>query len=125
MRSFDNSRINARSLHAAQNRQEQIGLCYAREYLPTKSSTILITPRPVSIGYLRVYSLLCCFSWSQLCNSIICFGESLHIFQLFLIQPEIVTQFMNDRKADLLADLGLSEADGFDILLIKNNMIGS
>jgi hypothetical protein len=79
--------------------------------------------RPVSIGYLRAYSLLCCFPRSQLCNSIIYFGESLHIFQLFLIQPEVVAQFMDDRQADLFADFGLAGADGFNILLIKHDVI--
>jgi len=40
-------------------------------------------------------------------------------------RPEIVSQFMNDSQADLFADFGLVGADGFDILLIKHDVIGS
>ena len=32
---------------------------------------------------------------------------------------------MDDRKADLLANFGLSGADRFDVLLIKHDVIGS
>jgi len=51
-------------------------------------------------------------------------SSSLDVFQLFLIQPEIVAQFMDDRQADLFADLGLAGADRFNILLIKHDVIG-
>jgi hypothetical protein len=49
----------------------------------------------------------------------------LDILQLVLLHPEIVAQFMDDRKADLFADFGLIGADGFNILLIKHDVIGS
>ena len=49
----------------------------------------------------------------------------LNILQLVLIHPEIVTQFMDDRKADLFADFGLAGADRFDIFLIEHDVIGS
>ena len=48
----------------------------------------------------------------------------LNILQLF-IQPEIVTQFMDDRQADLSTDFGLVGADRFNVLLIKHDVIGS
>jgi len=44
---------------------------------------------------------------------------------LFLIQPEIVTQFVDDSQADLFANFILAGTDRFNILLIKNNVIGS
>jgi hypothetical protein len=40
---------------------------------------------------------------------------SLNVLQLVLIQPEIVAQFMDDRKADLFADFGLAGADRFNV----------
>lgn|GEM_PF-6194389 len=49
----------------------------------------------------------------------------LHILQLLLIQPEIVTQFMDDCQTDLFADFGLTGADCFDILLIEDDVIWS
>ena len=52
-------------------------------------------------------------------------GTAWCILQLFLIHPEIVTQFMDDRKADLFADLCLAGADRFNILLVQNDVIGS
>ncbi len=57
--------------------------------------------------------------------SAIYFAKPLNILQLVLIQPEIVTQFMDDRKADLFADFGLAGADRFDIFLIEHDVIGS
>src|SRR5208337_2784823 len=52
-------------------------------------------------------------------------SSSLNILQLFLIHPEIVAQFMNDRPADLFADFGLAGADRFNIFLIEHDVIGS
>ncbi len=49
--------------------------------------------------------------------------SSLNILQLVLIQPEIVAQFMDDRKADLFADFGLAGADRLNILLIEHDVI--
>jgi hypothetical protein len=51
--------------------------------------------------------------------------SKLNIFQLVLIQPEIVTEFMDDSQADLWADLGFAGADRFNILLIEHDVIGS
>ena len=48
---------------------------------------------------------------------------SLNILQLVLIHAEIVSQFMDDRQADLFADFGLVGADRFDVLLIKHDVI--
>jgi hypothetical protein len=52
-------------------------------------------------------------------------SRRLNILQVFLIESEIVPQFMDDCKADLLADFGLSGTDRFNILLIQNDVIGS
>ena len=49
----------------------------------------------------------------------------LHILQLVLIHSEIVAQFGDDRAADLLPDFGLAAADGFDVLLVKHDVIRS
>src|ERR1019366_2539145 len=49
----------------------------------------------------------------------------LNIFQLVLIHPEIVAEFMDERQADLFADSGLARADRFNILPIKHDVIGS
>ena len=49
----------------------------------------------------------------------------LNILQVFLIQPEIVAQFMDNRKTNLSADLGLGGANCFDIFLIKNDVVWS
>jgi hypothetical protein len=40
----------------------------------------------------------------------------LHIFQLFLIHPEIVTEFVDDGQADLFADFCLAAAGCLNIL---------
>ena len=52
-------------------------------------------------------------------------AEEINILPLLLIHPKMVPQFMDDRQADLFADFGLAGADCFNILLIKNNVIGS
>ena len=49
----------------------------------------------------------------------------LDILQLVLIHSEIVAQFVDDRAADLLPDFGLAAADGFDVLLVKHDVIRS
>ena len=50
---------------------------------------------------------------------------SLNILQMFLIQPEIVTEFMNHRETNLLADFGLAGADCLNVFLVKNDVIWS
>jgi hypothetical protein len=40
----------------------------------------------------------------------------LHIFQLFLVHPEIVTEFVDDGQADLFADFCLAAAGCLNIL---------
>jgi hypothetical protein len=50
---------------------------------------------------------------------------TLNILQLVFVQPEIVTQFVDDRQADLFADFDLAGAHRLDILLIKHDVIGS
>ena len=67
---------------------------------------------------------MCVASWPPTAKSAICFAKPLNILQLVLIHPEIVAQFMDDRKADLFADFGLAGADRFNILLIKHDVIG-
>jgi len=52
-------------------------------------------------------------------------SRRLNILQVFLIESEIVPQFMDDCKADLLADFGLSGTNRFNILLVQNDVIGS
>ena len=42
---------------------------------------------------------------------------------MVLIHPEIVPQFMDDRRVDLFADFGLAGADRFNIPLIKHDVI--
>jgi hypothetical protein len=44
---------------------------------------------------------------------------------MFLIQPEIVTEFMNHRETNLLADFGLAGADCLNVFLVKNDVIWS
>ncbi len=51
--------------------------------------------------------------------------SSLNILQLIFIQPEIVTQFMDDNEADLFPDFGFAGAGRFNVLLIQNDVIGS
>jgi hypothetical protein len=49
----------------------------------------------------------------------------LHIFQLFLVHPEIVTEFVDDGQADLFAGFCLAAAGCLNILLVEDDMIGS
>src|SRR6266849_3598189 len=92
----------------------------AVEFLPNASP-----PTQHYIDHIRAYSLCAALRGRQLPNHAIYFAKPLNILQLVFIQPEIVTQFMDDRKADLFADFGLAGADRFDILLIEHDVIGS
>ena len=49
----------------------------------------------------------------------------LHILELILIQAKVVAQFVDDCLADLFADLGLSGADRFNILLVEHDVVGT
>jgi hypothetical protein len=50
--------------------------------------------------------------------------KELDILQLVLVHPK-VAEFVNDCQAYLFADFGIVVADGFDILLIKNDVVRS
>ena len=47
------------------------------------------------------------------------------ILQLALVHPKVMAKFVNDCQAYLFADFGIVVADGFDILLIKNDVVRS
>jgi len=49
-------------------------------------------------------------------------GKPLNILQLFFVQSEIVTQFMDDSQTDLFADFGLAGADCLNILPRQQNL---
>ncbi len=50
---------------------------------------------------------------------------TLHILQLILVHPKVMSQFVHDRAADLLPDLGrLVGADHFNILRIRDALDG-
>jgi hypothetical protein len=49
----------------------------------------------------------------------------LHILKLILIQAKVVAQFVDDRQTDLFPDLGLIGANRFNILLVKDDVVGS
>jgi len=49
----------------------------------------------------------------------------LHILQLLLGHPKIVSQFMYESLADLMSDLSLIGADRLNILLVKHDVIRS
>ena len=51
--------------------------------------------------------------------------KRLHILQLVLVHSKVMAEFVNDCQAYLFADFGIVVAYGFDILLIKNNVVGS
>ena len=44
----------------------------------------------------------------------------LHILQLFLIHPEIVTEFVYDGQADLFVDFRVAGANRLNILLVED-----
>jgi len=46
----------------------------------------------------------------------------LNILQLLLRHPEVVTQFVHERLADLVANFCLVRTDRFDVLLIKHDV---
>jgi hypothetical protein len=48
---------------------------------------------------------------------------SLDIFQLALIHPEIVAQFVDDGTPDFVANFGLAGAHRFDVFMIKHDVI--
>ena len=51
--------------------------------------------------------------------------SGLHILQLILVQTKVVTQLVDDGPADLLADFALVGANGFNVLLVKHNVVGT
>ncbi len=50
-------------------------------------------------------------------------GTLLHVFQLLLIHPKVVPEFVQNRLTHLVANLGVAHAHCLDILLIEYDAV--